>query len=272
MQPQKIYDFFTYTEEIPPTFGKLHLTVIFLTILTTIILTLTLKNASEKAVRLTLFGAWIILITLEAYRQIAFSIELVDGQLGWEYAWDQLSLQICSVQLYAIPMIVFLKDGKLRDAFICVMMVWSLIGGIGVTLYPGNTLSYYFGVSLQSMIHHGIQVVLGIALTFRYADRMNIRHFFRGFVLFNVYTFIAMCANIHVYEHLLIHVGGGINMFALSPYGEPLIKVLDTIRDLTSHRVMTFVFLSCLTLLAIFLYWLEFCFTKGRRKKLKRYN
>ncbi len=262
---QQIYDFFNYQAEVPPLFGSFHFMVVLLTVLGSILACYAFKDASERSVRWFLFFAWIVLLLLEAYRQISYSISINNGVIQFDYNWGQMSLQICSVQLYAIPLIAILKDGRLRNALICVMMVWSMIGGTAVTVYPGETWTKVLGVTIQTTVHHSLQVILGVMLTVRYAKRMSKKHFIGGFLLFMVYFTIAMFANLHAYEFL----GESINMFNLSPYCDPYVEIMATIRELTNHWTMTFIFMSAFTLLAMILYWFEFRLTKSRREKAK---
>lgn len=271
MSDQQIYNFFKYTTEPPKMLGQLHITALLITSLLVVFFCIRFSKSSEAVVRSFIFICWLILLIFETYRQISYSIRMGDEGIYWDYDWGQLPLQVCSVQLYALPFIVFLKDGRLRNSFICIMMTWSLIGGLGVTIYPGNTFIDLFGITIQSIVHHAIQVILGIFLAVRYGPRLGYRDFFGGFLVFTIYFFIAMWANVMGPELLSDkHVDDAINMFFLSPYHQPLIEVLNRIRNATSHSVMVIIYMGLFHIGAAIVFQIELILTSGRKRITKR--
>ena len=147
-------------------------------------------------------------------------------------------------------------------------MLWSLFGGLAVTIYPGTAFSRYVGINLQSMIHHGIQVVIGILLASRSADRMNLGFFLSGFLLFNIYSSVALSYNVIAHNILkLTREPDGINMFFLSPYHETSIPALQTIRDHTSYAFMLFVYMASFTVIVLLMYHIEMMIFKRKNTK-----
>ena len=203
MDLERIYHSLVYEIDIPTFLGPMHRTALIMTLITTLVIVLLFKRSSEMKVRVLLFVMWVVLLVFELYRWMIFSLKLTENGFIWDFNWGQFPLQLCSVQLYALPFIVFLKKGKFRDSFICLMILWSLFGGLGVTIYPGTAFSSYYGLNLQSMIHHGIQVVIGILLVSRNGYRLNKKFFLRGYNLFIIYTLIALSYNIVAHNILL---------------------------------------------------------------------
>ena len=269
MTNQQIYDLINYTIEMPTFLGPIHRTMLLFTLVATILVALIFKNAKDKTVRIFLMVVWVIVFLMQIYRQAAYSLVLVDGAFAIEYQFAHLPLQVCSVQLYAIPFVALLKNGKLRDSFIALMCIWSFFGGLGVTLYPGTLFDDVLGLTLQSLIHHSIQVILGVMLAVRYCDRMNRHYFFGGFNLFMAYFAIAMTANITIYDYI-VKTGrdDSINMFFLSPYYETFLPILQMIREATSYYVMVLTYMAGFAFLAIVIYKLQYRLTEKRRQRL----
>ena len=59
---------------------------------------------------------------------------------------------------------IFNKEGCVKDSAMAFMMTFSLFGGLVVMAYPNDVFIETIGINLQTMIHHGLQVVLGIYL------------------------------------------------------------------------------------------------------------
>ncbi|MBO7196520.1 MAG: YwaF family protein [Clostridia bacterium] len=269
MTHQQIYDIIRYSIELPTFLGPIHRTMLIFTLVASILVALIFKNAKDRTVRIFLMSVWVLVFIMQIYRQITYSVVIVDGVLGLEYQFAHLPLQVCSVQLYAIPFVALLKNGRLRDSFIALMCIWSFFGGLGVSIYPGTLFDEVLGLTLQSLIHHSIQVILGVMLAIRYCHRMNKHYFFGGFILFMIYFAIAMVANITIHD-FIVQTGrdDSINMFFLSPYEESFLPILETIRQATSHTVMVLTYMAGFTFLAVVIYKLQYRLTENRRQRL----
>lgn len=255
---ERIYKVLTYSATPPEFLGKLHLLILFLTLLGSIVAVKKYKNAPETTIRKFLFVVWIILILNELYRNIVFGLSLTDSGWVWDYSWGNFPLQLCSSQLYVIPFVVFLKESRLRDAFTCFLSTWSLFGGLAVTIYPGNTLINIIGISLQSMIHHSVQVIIGLLLACRSADRMNRSYFLGGFFVFCAYFNTAMLFNL-IAHRIIVEKGmnDSVNMLFLSPHHECCIPILQSIREATSYSLMALTYFVCFTFIAITIFKTE---------------
>lgn len=255
---EKIYRFFICTADPPLFLGKLHIFVLLATSFGTFFAVKKYKNAPEKEVRRFLLALWIIVAINEVYRAVVFSLFLTDSGFVWDYNWGQFPLQLCSSQLYFLPFVVFLKEGKPRDGIMCFLCTWSLFGGLAVTIYPGNTLTEHVGINLQSMIHHSIQVIVGILLAYRNIERMNKNTFIRALNLFFVYFASAMLFNLSMHHFLIQErTNDAVNMLFLSPYYENVIPFLQRIREATSYNVMVFVYVMGILSIALIIFAAE---------------
>ncbi len=237
---EKLYDFLYYeTENAPETFGAFHLVSLVILIICIAAVILFYKDSSDKSFRKIMLGIWIILVVGEIYREICFSLDFNDGKPIWDYAWYQFPFQLCSSPLYALPFVIFLPDGKLRDGFAAFLATLSLFGGLAVMAYPGNVLIDVLGISIQSMVHHGLQVLLAFFIVKRFKDKYSISFIKYGIYVFLGFISVAMILNVSVY---LIFSALGIddtfNMFYISPFFEGSLPILSDIQEATSGWLM----------------------------------
>lgn len=237
---EKLYNFFYYeVEEAPMTFGVFHLCSLAILAVAIFCLLRFYKADSDREFRKLMLVFWLIMVAGELYRQPSFSLEFEDGKAVWDYAWYQFPFQLCSSPLYALPFVFLLPEGKLRDGFCAFLATFAFFGGAAVMVYPGNVMTKVIGVSIQSMVHHSVQVLIALAIVKRYRDRLDHKFINRGMAVFFVFLAVAMTLNIVVY---LIFSANGIdddfNMFYISPFYEGSLPVLSTIQEKTTGWLM----------------------------------
>lgn len=202
----------------PTFYGWFHLLSILLCLTGTIVIISLARNVNEKSFRRIVLVCWLTVAILEIAKQLIGSVNNENGQAVWSYSWHTFPFQLCSTQLYLLPFVVWLKDCKFRDSIISFLATFSLFGGLLVYIYPRDvfTSSVYFNI--QTMIHHGTQIVLGIYFLVYYRQRLNWRYFAHSLPVFAVLLAIAMFFNILIYQTVLIYNGQVMNMFYISPY------------------------------------------------------
>ena len=236
---QSLYKFLFPTCTIPKTFGLYHIAALIVLVVATVFAVKYLKNVPEKTFRRFVLAIWIVLVIGEIYRQISFSLKLVGGEFVWNYQWYIFPFQLCSSPLYAFPVIVFLKEGKLRDAFLSFLALWSFFGGLAVMIYPGDVFCASLGINIQTMVHHSSQVLVGVLIAVRNYKKMNARYFLGGLYVYLGFLTVAMALNIGVQNYLdANNIDGVINMFYISPYHACTLPVLSAIQAATSWAVL----------------------------------
>ena len=223
-----LYNAVTSTMEVPGNFGWYHIVCIVSITLLTVIVARGFKNCSDRATRTLTAVVWLIILVLEIYKQLIHGFEIEDGKFVWDYAWYVFPFQFCSSPLYILPIIAFARSEKLRDACIAYMMTFSLFAGLAVLCYPNDVFIETIGINLQTMIHHGSQIIMGVFYAVRYRDRLDLRFYFNGFKVFVVMTSIAFTLNV-VSHYAFAHFGieSSFNMFFISPYVECTLPVLS---------------------------------------------
>lgn len=248
---------FTIPEHIKP-YGLFHITFLLLIAAFTIILCVFYKNIKEKQLNKFLITIWIILVALEAYKQFVFSYYFDgEGAIHWEYSWFSFPYQFCSTPLIFIPFIALNKGSNKFSAFIkegtiLFCCTFSLFAGVGVMLAPKDVfLTYNFVICVQTMIHHGMQVALGVFLYVYYHNRLKYWSFLKSLPIFVFYVFNALALNL-----LIPIVNGGVpvNLFFISPTFECPLPVLSIIHDKAPYVVFLLVYVVGFATLSFAIY------------------
>ena len=159
---EKLLSILELKMKTPTNYSWFHLVFIVIVIGVTVFLCLKFKNCSDKAFRRIVLISWISMVVLEFYKQFVYSYSVEPSVIEWDYQWYAFPYQLCSTPLYVLPFIAFMKDSKFRDCFVAYMSTFSLFAGIAVFLYPNDVFISTIGINIQTMVHHGLQIVLGI--------------------------------------------------------------------------------------------------------------
>ena len=216
----------------PSSYGWYHLLCIFVVTVATVIICKQFKDCPDKTVRLISLIAWGIILALEIYKQLIFGFGVEDGRLVWDYAWYAFPFQFCSSPLYILPFIVFAKNEKIRGACIFYMITFSLFAGLAVFCYPNDVFVETIGINIQTMVHHGSQILLGVFFAVRYRKELNIKRFFSGFAVFVAMVLVAMILNISMY-HILgaFNIDETFNMFYISRHEDSTLPVYSMVHN-----------------------------------------
>lgn len=252
-----VLDFLQTNCTPPAIYGGFHITMLFIMVLFTVILCVAGKNCSDKAFRNIMLVCWIINLIGEIYAGLMFSYSGSDGAITFDYAWYMFPFQFCSSPAYVLPFLVLLKRGRAYDGFLAFTATYSLFAGLAVMIYPGDVLIYILGVSIQTMLHHGMQVVLGIFVLVHERKRLSYRWFTRGIPVFSALVLIAMVLNIGVYNIFQsLGMSDTFNMFYISPYFSCTLPVLSIIYPLVPYPVFLAIYVIGFTLVALLVFFI----------------
>lgn len=270
---EKIVNALDKSMETPTNYGWFHLMFIAIVILTTVLLCIYFKDCKKKTFRNIVLGCWILIILLEIYKQINFAFNLENGIVTWDYSWYAFPFQFCSTPLYLLPFIVFLNDGKLKDSFLAYMTTFSFFGGLVVFIYPNDVFISTIGINVQTMIHHGLQIILGIFFVVYNRNRFDLKFYLKSIPLFGVMILIALVLNISIY-HILqnLNMDDTFNMFYISPYFECTLPILSNVYNATPYIVFLFIYIFGFVLISFIIYYVEQLIIKLSKKgKNKEY-
>ena len=125
------------------------------------------------------------------------------------------------------PFIIFLKDGPVRNAFMVFFSSFSFFAGLAVMIYPNDVYIAYLGIDIQTMVHHGSMVAIGILVAAHNRNRTTKKHLLGSLFIFYGFAIVAMILN--------ITLKNDVNLFYISPYYDCTLPVLSIIHDLVPY-------------------------------------
>lgn len=245
---EKIVTFLRFEMPTPPSYGLFHIAFLLLTVGATVLLIRKFRDADEKTFRRLLMGAWITLVILEIYKQVVFAYRediYVPGHMIWSYHWYGFPFQLCSSPLYLFPFAALLKESRVKDAVVAFLATFSVFGGLAVIFYPNDVFTVLGGVNVQTMIHHGSQIAVGLLLAARYRRRWNLGLFAKGIVTFAVMSGIALVLNEVMYAHFTAKgiTNASFNMFYISRHYGCSLPLLSMIYPKVPYPVFLLIYL-----------------------------
>lgn len=264
---EKVVDALSAQMPEPAPFGWFHLMFIGLIILATILICVFGRNWEWKRVKWILFGAWLVMFLLEAYKQLVFSW----NGTGWDYQWYAFPFQLCSSPLYVLPVLIFSKSEKVRTACAAFMMTFSFFGGLVTVAYPPQVFVGTIGINIQTMVHHGLQIVLGIYLACYFRKKLNIKFYLKGVIVFAILLVVALAMDFIVPEF----INESFNMFYISLYEPCTLPLLsDFIYPYVPWPVFLIIYLVGFFVIGLIFHYIYFgiyklCGIKNKKKVSK---
>lgn len=148
----------------PSMYGWFHIMWLFITAAAVFLLCRFRKNAEGKNLDRILRVFALICIALEIYKQLVFSFNYEAGCVTWDFEWYAFPFQFCSTPMYIALIASFLKEGKLKNALLTYLGTFGLLAGILVMALPTNVFIGMIGINIQTMVHHGGQLAIGLYL------------------------------------------------------------------------------------------------------------
>ena len=233
--------------ESPASYGSFHLISIALCILTTVLLCIFARGVNEKTFRLIIAISWGIMLIFEIYKQLVYSFNA--ETLEWTYQWYSFPFQLCSTPLYLLPLVAFMKEGKIRDGIMMFISTFAFFGGVCVMVFPNDVFrTSLVGIHIQTMLHHGLQIALGIYIAVYNRKRLNKESFIISVIIFAILTAVALIGNVIVHSAL---PESGFNMFYISPYYACTLPLLSEVYKATPYIVFLLVYILGFVLCAV---------------------
>lgn len=220
----------------PSSFGWFHLLCVMIVVSLCVWAILKARNLSDKAFRRTLGITAGVLLALEVYKQLNFSYDPTND--SWSYEWYAFPFQFCSTPMYVMLAAALIPQEKIRKSLYSFLATYALFAGCAVMVYPNDVFIETIGINIQTMIHHGMMVVIGV---FMYASgKVQFSH---KTVLHALPTFLTLVA-IALTANLLYGKFGDpeqtFNMFFISPYYACTLPILSLIYGKIPYLVFLF--------------------------------
>ena len=256
---EKFIGILEYKVSIPTVFGTYHLCCLALVVLAAVFLVWRFKDASDKVIRRLLFAVWCVITLMEILKQLEGVYYIDDyGVPTWSYLWHSFPLQFCSTPYYCMPFIIFLPDGFWRRAFIAFFTTFSLFAGLAVMIYPGDVFCSTLFLDLQTMIHHGSMVALGVLMVAHNRRKLDKKSFIGGLSIFYAFAAIALLLNELIYYFVLIdRPSEAINLFFISRHYDSTLPILADVYKAVPYGVYLIVYLVGFALVSLLFFLLE---------------
>ena len=251
---ERLVEIANFTGNEADTLSPIHIVSILVVVALCAILCIYLRDAKPKTFRITVGVMFGIMLVLEIFKQVFRPMSIVDGAIVYEYDWVMFPFQLCSTPLYILPLLSILPDCKVRDFAAAYTGTYALIGGLAVYLKPTTVLTTFIFTNVQTMIHHGLQIVSGVYALAYYRRRINARFFFGGVAVFGVVFAIANLFNT-VFHSMMLSIGAMpedaiFNMFYISPRPDQATPMLSDILKSFNPLILIVGYFLALTICA----------------------
>ena len=252
------------TMEEPGVISWFHFIALIPIIALAILIPLFFRNTEEKIYKGILFIFWVVLIILEIFKQLIKSFHYGDPSY-WEYSVRDFPFSVCSMVYYFIPIILFVnkeKHPKIVDAATGYLCLITLAAGVVVCIYPKMATSTLIYINIQTFIHHGSQVVLGVFIYVYNRRNITIKTVYRSLVAFAITAVIAIIINVAFYPRF-------INMFFINPTRITNLPIGNIVQEKAGYPVYLIAFLSVIALITFLTYFIETSIYKAVMKRSK---
>ena len=248
----------------PGLFSWFHLIMLVPIIEVAILIPLFFKDAQEKTYKRILLITWIVLIILEIFKQILKSFHYGEPSY-WEYSIRDFPFSICSMVYYFVPIILFInkeKHPKIVDTAVGYLSFILLTMGIVVCVYTKMVTSRLIFINVQTFIHHGALIMLGVYTYVWNRKNITIKTFYRTLIAFAITAVIAIFINLAFYPNF-------INMFFINPTRITNLPIGSVVQEKAGYPVYLIGFLSLIALVTFLTYLVETSIYKAVNKKAK---
>ena len=269
-----LYRGLTARMDAPGLYGAWHIISILLTIALTVCMVVFFRNAKDSTMRTLVFIGWIVMVLFEIGKQVLGAMEFDGTTLTWSYYWHWFPFQFCSTPMYTFPFVFLMKDCKFRRAVMAYIATFSLFAGIIVMILPTTVFGTRIFTNVQTMVHHGLQVVFGVYMASYNRHHLNKRFFAWCMMVFGAFSAVAMILNLTLYP-VVKENSPDFNLFYISPFTNNDLPVLSAIYPKVPYPVYLIIYIGGFTLVAALVYAIEkgiVALTLRKNKRAKDYT
>ena len=221
----------------PTSFGWYHLLCLAIVVALCALVISKRKIFTPHRIKLALGITAAVLLTFEVYKQFNYAYNVEKD--SWGYRWYIFPFQFCSTPMYVMLAAAFLKEGKAQRSLYDFLATYGFFAGLAVMLYPDDVFIETIGINVQTMVHHGMMVVVGVFMYATGAVKLSHKTVLYALPTFGTLVAIALIANV-----LYGNFGDPdqtFNMFFISPYYDCTLPVLSVINEKMPYPI----FLAC---------------------------
>lgn len=261
-----IINFFYATWEKRTDYGPFHLISLAIMVALIVLICFTCRGnrVSDKAFRIIAIFVSAILILFEVYKQIVYTYNPTTGV--WKYQWYAFPFQFCSTPMYVLLLAGLAKPGKLREWCSNFLGTFGLLAGLLVMIMPGDVFNTSLvGIAVQTMVHHGMMVVMGVFVWVSGRAKPKISSAFKALAVFTVLVAIATVLN-EVIVATGANGGETFNMFFISRHFPSTLPVFSIIYSKVPYFVFVIIYFVGFALGALIITLIAMCIAYLCRK------
>lgn len=243
---EKILAFLDGRMTEPTLYGWFHWLCLFILVGACALVILKARKLSDKQFDIFLGVTSGILIAFEIYKQLNHAYN--PSEDTWEFNWRVFPFQFCSTPMYVMLAAVLIKKQSVREVLYAFLGTYGLFAGAAVMLYPNTVFTDTIGINVQTMIHHGAMVVVGILLYITGKLPLSQKNALRGAPVFVVLVTLALIFNILYGE--FGNPDYSFNMFFISPYESCELPVFDTLYEVLPYPIFLSLYIVGFTIAA----------------------
>ncbi|MBR2614764.1 MAG: YwaF family protein [Clostridia bacterium] len=168
-----------------------------------VFLPIKLRN-NEKGTRKALIFFWLFAVSIDLIKYIFFNAFVTANNLGLDRM--ELPLWTCTIYLFAMPLSLFCKNEKVKNAcngFLCSI---SMIGGFINFFFSAESVFSFLG--LHTFLYHFVLLITPIIMLVSGYYKPKFKDFIGGFLVFIIYAIpVFIFDNIFKQDYMFIYNG-----------------------------------------------------------------
>ena len=251
---------------VPEPYGLFHLLFVGLSFVAVIPLYRHFKQ--EHQIRHVVLVTALVVIALEVYKQINFSVSYENG-IQFDYAWYIFPFQFCSTPMYVGLLAGLTKKGKLHESLCAYLATYAVFAGVSVMAYPTTVFVETAGINFQTMICHGSMITIGIYLLATGYVPLKGKTIFKALPVFLCNVTLAAIMNRVAYLAGITQAED-FNMFFISPYEAPHLPVYSLVQEKLAYPWCLVLYVLGFTLAAFLMLAIGMAIAKVKKPKKER--
>jgi len=230
-----------------PLFGAFHLTYIAIGFAVCLGAAFLVRGLGGRGEKRMFFVIGVCLLASEAYKQLFWFYAI-----GYdEYPWIRLPFQLCSVPMYLLPVLPFLKSGRAKTALYDFLGTYCFAGGLVSVVADGGLLREYWAMTIHCLTWHLVLVFVGLYLGLRGKISRSIKGFLGASAVYFAFAAAAFCLNCALWNVS----GGTCDMFFVGPAPMEVVIYRD-IAKAAGRPLVSLIYLLTIALISLFFWFI----------------
>ncbi len=232
--------------KMPATYGWYHILWLCGTAGLTMLLCTRFRHCKNETVEKVVFWVAAVVALLEVYKQIVYTLRVVNGAVVADFQWYAFPWQFCSTPMYAGLLTGIFRKGKIHDALYAYLATFVVFAGLCVMIYPGDVYTDLVGINIQTMVCHSTMIILGVWLLASGYVPLGHRTVLKGCCVFSVAVAIAVVLNEGMWYSGILG-DETFNMFFISRHFPGTLPVYSLVQQVVPYPWCLIIYVAAFT-------------------------